>query len=588
MLKRLYLDNCFTHQDRTFDFTQGVTGVVGKNESGKSLIVEMVRYALFGTGALRGQSSDYRQLHVELDFSVQGKDFSVVRKRNQATLKGEDLEVSGTRPVNEAIQRILGYDLMVFDVANACNQGGVEALSNMRPADRKRMVDRTVGLDTLDDLISFCGAQGNGKKKEAEGFARVLIEPQKPEQPEGYASAKELNSELTEAREKLARYQELKGQLGVAPEKPKRPKACKVKKTVAQLQTLLDEHTAHDQLIRKTLQEIESLALPTMSEEEVSLGLAQWEQFDRWGEKKNLLDRGENQCPSCGHTWPLAADALEAFSDVEETCEPEISKHELAKQTARQPNLTLLDELTGTLNTLQASIPDDPSEQLQVRAEYEALFAAYSVQKEAFEVYNQGLEERQKEFDTLEGIDDLVEGLSVRAKAAEAYETALYQYETALNHYTKNLEAHASIEALAQDYFRARKLIQDLKIEVKSHLLPALNKVASSLINQMTGGERSEILVDENFEILVDGQAIQTLSGSGKAVANLSIRVALGQILTNRTFSVFMADEVDAAMDDDRANYTAQALRNLSQSVNQIILVTHKDPETDHKIELTT
>ena len=59
--------------------------------------------------------------------------------------------------------------------------------------------------------------------------------------------------------------------------------------------------------------------------------------------------------------------------------------------------------------------------------------------------------------------------------------------------------------------------------------------------------------VDEDFEILIDGQPINTLSGSGKAVANLAVRIALGQILTNKVFSVFFADEVDAAMDDDRS-----------------------------------
>ena len=69
-------------------------------------------------------------------------------------------------------------------------------------------------------------------------------------------------------------------------------------------------------------------------------------------------------------------------------------------------------------------------------------------------------------------------------------------------------------------------------------------------------------------------------------MANLAICIALGQILTNRVFSVFMADEVDAAMDEDRAEHTAQALRRLTTMVAQVILVTHKRPETDVTIEL--
>jgi chromosome segregation ATPase len=46
MITRLYLDNMFKHFDQTFTFENGLTGVIGPNESGKSLIVEAIRYAL--------------------------------------------------------------------------------------------------------------------------------------------------------------------------------------------------------------------------------------------------------------------------------------------------------------------------------------------------------------------------------------------------------------------------------------------------------------------------------------------------------------------------------------------------------------
>ena len=88
MITRLYLDNCFTHHDRTITFEKGLTGVVGPNESGKSLIVEMIRYALFGSKALRGTADDYKKLHVELDFTVQGVDYQILRKGTKIELTG--------------------------------------------------------------------------------------------------------------------------------------------------------------------------------------------------------------------------------------------------------------------------------------------------------------------------------------------------------------------------------------------------------------------------------------------------------------------------------------------------------------------
>ena len=44
--------------------TSGTTLINGKNEAGKSLNLEMFAYALFGSDALRGASSDYKRIKV--------------------------------------------------------------------------------------------------------------------------------------------------------------------------------------------------------------------------------------------------------------------------------------------------------------------------------------------------------------------------------------------------------------------------------------------------------------------------------------------------------------------------------------------
>lgn len=62
--------------------------------------------------------------------------------------------------------------------------------------------------------------------------------------------------------------------------------------------------------------------------------------------------------------------------------------------------------------------------------------------------------------------------------------------------------------------------------------------------------------------------------------------MALGQIRTYRIFSVFTANEFDAAIDRDQAEHIAQAEPRLTSMVAQIILVTHKRPKTDRTVEL--
>ena len=138
----------------------------------------------------------------------------------------------------------------------------------------------------------------------------------------------------------------------------------------------------------------------------------------------------------------------------------------------------------------------------------------------------------------------------------------------------------------ADGYKRAVKALRKLRLRVKEYLVPSLSRVASKLLASMTGGKRVDIDIDEEFNILVDGQSLNTLSGSGKAAANLAIRIGLGQVLTNKVFSVFMADEIDASMDEDRAGFTAECLRSLTQHIGQIVQVSHKHVDADTYIEL--
>jgi exonuclease SbcC len=117
-------------------------------------------------------------------------------------------------------------------------------------------------------------------------------------------------------------------------------------------------------------------------------------------------------------------------------------------------------------------------------------------------------------------------------------------------------------------------------------LVPSLSRVASSLLSEMTDGKRTKVEVDEDFEVTVDGQPVRTLSGSGISVVNLALRIALGQVLTQKVVPVFLADEIDHDMDAKRAEATHASLKKLTGVLDKVIVVTHKDIEGDHIIHL--
>ena len=588
MIRRLYLNNCFRHQDTTFTFEKGLTGIIGPNESGKSLIVEMIRYSLFGTKALRGKADDYKKLHVELDFDVRGETYSVVRKAGKVTLSGAALDVSGTKPVDEAIRRLLGYDLSVFDVANACNQGNIEALSSMTPTARKAMVDKTVGLTALDGMIRFAGAEGLTLKREGEAMQRGLSVPVEPAAPDEYLPAADIQGTLNTALCNQRDYNELRGFLSRAPLEPVAPEACPVEETEEELLRYVEAVKETQRRVKALQQERRTIAIEEYSAAQLDAFEAQIPMADRWAQKERLLAQGHICCPECNHSWPVA-NLSDDIADAVETAYPELNRAQIREHRTRVGNaakITGIDQAVAELEEVLDGILDR-SEDLKTRQAYEAREGAYQRSLQAYQDYHRHLADKQARFAELEGIDEVVAKLQASLQQAQIYERDLARFQRDQKTYETKLVEVEDMLARGEDFLKAREIIQALKVSVKTHLLPSLNKVASILLGKMTGGERYLVEVDEDFEIIIDGQPINTLSGSGKAVANLAIRIALGQILTNRVFSIFMADEVDAAMDDERAAYTADALRHLTDMVGQVILVTHKRPETDRTVELT-
>jgi predicted ATPase len=70
MLTKLSYSVTFPTTGRTlageFEFKPGFGLITGANEQGKSLIIEVVRWCLFGSSALRGKAEDYRTLKATL------------------------------------------------------------------------------------------------------------------------------------------------------------------------------------------------------------------------------------------------------------------------------------------------------------------------------------------------------------------------------------------------------------------------------------------------------------------------------------------------------------------------------------------
>jgi DNA repair exonuclease SbcCD ATPase subunit len=337
----------------------------------------------------------------------------------------------------------------------------------------------------------------------------------------------------------------------------------------------------------------------------------------RWKAKLELKSKlAEYVCPACDHHWHDEDPRLADYADVPDVCpthtmvrvEVDQARKALAQAETRkglEDALVLLDERlvdkqdwTKTIKEISESVTaqkvyEERLRQQDQKAVLEAQLAAIEVPWDvsdqitakrqylkALEVYQTAKANRDTAITALADLPADLEAQVLQAHkdwlGRRDYETALAAYQKAKERYDAQLAEVQVARTDLEDWGKCKQAIATLRQRVKGYLLPSLNKVASHLLQTMTAGVLNWIVVSEDFDITVDGQRLETLSGAGKSVANLALRIGLGQVLTNKTFSVLLLDEIDASCDDARATAIAESLQRLTGQIKQIIQVSHK------------
>lgn len=624
------------HFDRTIDFKAGMTGIVGPNEVGKSLCLEMIEFLLFGNKALRGAAADYKHLKATGTVVIRGTRYRVERTAKNAALQleGEDgntLAV-GTKPVNARLLQILGYGLDVFRVANVANQGDAERLSKMLPTERKAMVDKLIGADQIEAIGAWCGEQALGLSREIAGLEAGLgAEPVKPVKPEGYRPAGELQElvrQLRDAADAVVRAEAFLANEPVVPEVGPAPTEIPLETLVKADQILglrtydfdlqaVQEQQAAWELWQSRARFIERyFPQPQLSQQDLDDATAR---VDLLRDLARLQETPEILCP-CGKPF-TTADAeitrvqslidnipvLKGVYDLGVEREalrrwtPEVhAEWERLKDVPKVecPGINLaeakgavhVDDVQKALYELGVAGRSRAEIQAlagELRA-YQAVCAARdgcAARHAAWEEQAASVRETLAAARAVASADRLMQAETLLSQV-QVYDAQLATYERSFADWAQGRDRLTDLRRELESWRNGKQAMNDLRADTKTYLVPALSRVASHLLSQMTGGARGRIAVDEDFEIQVDGQPLNTLSGSGKVCANLAVRLGLGRILTNGVFPVFMGDEMDASMDNDRAGHLHDALCALEGKLTQILVITHKRPACSRVITL--
>lgn len=215
-IERIRIENFRRFRLVDIELPDGVTAVVGRNGAGKSTILEAVGWALYGASRTdkelirrrgAGPSEDVR---VIVEFRYAGSSFSVTREllgKAQSHVAsivadGKAVVPPGAASAREAaayVARLFHMDEKGFFTSLVARQRELAALTDAKPADRKRIVIGLLRLDAVDTAIAEARAQKRDARKQLDGMRSALL-PLEPLRQE-LAS---IDAGLVADREKMA------------------------------------------------------------------------------------------------------------------------------------------------------------------------------------------------------------------------------------------------------------------------------------------------------------------------------------------------------------------------------------------------
>ncbi len=165
ILNKVKLNDFISHKDSELDLGYGINVVVGPNGAGKTSILDAISFALFNDYSSRGKrenliNSKATKCRAAVEFTEGGIKYAVEwsMEKNKSA-KGSlyrlqdgnrSLQVQGGgNAIVPEIEKILGIDKSMFMQSIYVRQGEIEELVTAKPADRKTLISKLLGVEDL-------------------------------------------------------------------------------------------------------------------------------------------------------------------------------------------------------------------------------------------------------------------------------------------------------------------------------------------------------------------------------------------------------------------------------------------------------
>jgi exonuclease SbcC len=126
------------------------------------------------------------------------------------------------------------------------------------------------------------------------------------------------------------------------------------------------------------------------------------------------------------------------------------------------------------------------------------------------------------------------------------------------------------------------RAFNELRAQLNAELRPELSELGTLFLRELVETKTAAFELDEKYNILilVDEVAKPVLSGGEEDLANLVLRLAVSQMIAERSgqaFSLLILDEIFGSLDERSQFSVLELLRALGDRFEQVILITHID-----------
>jgi len=638
IINSVRLKNFKSHSDTKINFGAGINVILGENGAGKTSVLEAISFALFKEygGNLedlvrRGQS----EMSVSLDFTSHGRHYKVVRIRkknstdsNLFLVEGEEkLLQSGDSDVDREIAGILGIDRYLFTNAVYVRQGEIARLLIARPAEKKQLIGRLLGIDVLEKVwdkmrivIDFY------KEKKTRLEVRIMEEDRIKEQLS--ETEKELLKADAGIRETSREISEISESMRKAENEEKLLR--EVEKKYVQLSESLDSAKTSLGREKERLDSVKEQAAEISKAKRELLGIQKklapgWRpalnrkitknrdkisEIDgeigtlrgRVGEIKEIEDKlkhAGSKCPLCGskltekHRLNLLQERGGIIANISKETDrlvKEKGKATLVLESleGQLDDLNMLEhrysELTGIASRYENFMKSMQDSERIVRelkervVSLEKKLGSISQKRQAYEKVKDKVQDLRSEVSLLR--EESGRHYGIRQELLNSHK----RLEDEIKGILENKREHDRLAKFVSLLTEIRGLFDKsgLQKDLRMRSGPVIEEYMREFFREFNF-DYSDLSLDENYDITLYGtggeSTTEMLSGGEKIAAALAMRLGIARVLVGSSAESMLLDEPTIFLDTERRQDLIEVLKKLSV-MPQLIVVTH-DPSLE-------